>query len=119
MSCRGPSLRRFHVFGRGGSLSAHKGCRPGTCSRDPMPWPSEGLATQGWGLCGWRRCHCGKTSPRADANGSRRRAPGRQLCLWSVREIAAGTVERKSVVLGEGGAVRVDSGGGRYNKQKK
>src|SRR3546814_16790060 len=55
-----------------------------------MPAPSEDLATQGGGVCGWRGCHRGKTSPRADANGSRRQAPGRKLCLWRRRENAAG-----------------------------
>src|SRR3546814_5019307 len=72
-----------HISCRRGPLSPHEGCRPGTACRDPMPEPSEGLAAQEWGVCGWRGCNGGTTSPRVDANGSRRQAPGRQLCLRS------------------------------------
>src|SRR3546814_8582871 len=60
-----------HISCRRGPLSPHEGCRPGTACRDPMPEPSEGLAAQEWGVCGWRGCNGGTTSPRVDANGSR------------------------------------------------
>src|SRR3546814_11117367 len=114
-----------------------------------MPQPSEGLAAQGWGVCGWWRCNGGKTSPRPDANGPRRQAPGRQLCLWSHRGAAANTVrslqrhleirerpwrrllegtrraqhqcigDRKSVALGQSVSLRVALGGRRIIKKTK
>src|SRR3546814_4363700 len=28
-----------HISWRSGSPLPHKGCRPGTCCRDPLPWP--------------------------------------------------------------------------------
>src|SRR3546814_5635118 len=40
-------LRHSHISCRRGPLSPHNGCRPETCSRDPMPEPSEGLAELG------------------------------------------------------------------------
>src|SRR3546814_856437 len=57
LSFRGLTLRHSHIScGRGPlsphPLSPHRGCRPGTCSRDPMPVPSDDLATQGWDVCG-------------------------------------------------------------------
>src|SRR3546814_7865955 len=41
---------------------------------------------QGWGVGGWRGRNRGKTSPRADGNGPRGQAPGRQRCVnWRWR----------------------------------
>src|SRR3546814_10711941 len=50
-----------------------------------------GFQTCALPICLRRRgCNRGKKSPRADANGSRRQAPGRQLCLWSRRDDLGG-----------------------------
>src|SRR3546814_10623748 len=83
-------LRHSHISCRRGPLSPHNGCRPETCSRDPMPEPSEGLAAQGWGVRDWRGCNRGKTPPRDDSNGSRQRVPGRQPWYGRDKSSAAG-----------------------------
>src|SRR3546814_4620861 len=83
-------LRHSHISCRRVPLSPLNGCRPETCSRDPMPEPSEGLAAQGWGVRDWRGCNRGKTPPRADSNESRQRVPGRQPWYGRDKSSAAG-----------------------------